>query len=679
MVADARDEAGLPAPAPAGKGGNGGRGQPDLLLPVILLLAFALRVAYVLQSRSSPFFADPRMDALYHTDWARAIAAGQTFVVGPYFRAPLYPWFLGLCFRVFGENFLIPRLLQAGFGTATVALTWLIGREAAGRAVAATAAFGMAVYWIAIYFDGELLLETLYVPLALLALWLSLRLWGRQSFGAAFAAGAAWGVAALARPNHLALLPLLALWVATLAGPSRRRGLALAGALALGTLLPILPVTARNYLVGRDVVLVASQGGVNFWIGNNPKADGNLAVVPGTRADWWGGYRDSIALAETEAGRKLSPSEVSRHYARKAWAFIVGEPRRSLPLLLRKLRLFWTSFELGNNQAEGFLARRYGPVLRWLPLGFGIVAPLGLLGLALSLRSGLRLAPLSGYLVLSSLVVVLFFVNARYRLPVVPVLLVFGAMALRGIFRAARDRRWPRLAAAAAFLVPVAVLVNTIPPAVDTTDAAGLNDLAVLYSQRGERQQALELLREAVALQPGRTDIRRNLGKALLAADRVDEGLTELAAALRRNPDDVEAMEALGETYLRLGRFAEAEAVARQSAARAPANALGHYHLGQALLRTGRLAEAEAPLRRAAELAPDHFNAAYALGSLLERLGRPGEAAVFYGRAVASRGAQPADTWTLIAAQGRVRALRAAGRGGAGDAAERALREHGPE
>ena len=122
MAPDCRD---LTDPAAAATTG-GGRDRVDLLLLAILLLGFALRVVYILQSRSSPFFTDPEMDALYHTEWARAIAAGRTFVAGPYFRAPLYPWFLGLCFRLFGENFLVPRLIQAGFGTATVGLTWTI-------------------------------------------------------------------------------------------------------------------------------------------------------------------------------------------------------------------------------------------------------------------------------------------------------------------------------------------------------------------------------------------------------------------------------------------------------------------------------------------------------------------------------------------------------------------------
>ena len=77
----------------------------------------------------------------------------------------------------------------------------------------------------------------------------------------------------------------------------------------------MLPISAYNRIVGEDWVLIASQAGVNLWIGNNPESDGSTAIVPGTRGGWWEGYHDSIALAEAEAGRTLSASGVSRHYA----------------------------------------------------------------------------------------------------------------------------------------------------------------------------------------------------------------------------------------------------------------------------------------------------------------------------------------------------------------------------
>src|SRR6201999_1789632 len=117
--------------------------------------------------RSSPFFDAPQMDALYHVDWAHAFARGEDFQPGPFFRAPLYPWFLGSLLRAFGDGLLLPRLVQAGFGAAATALVWAIGRRVVDPRAGLIAAAIAASYWVAIFFDGELLLETLAIPLYL--------------------------------------------------------------------------------------------------------------------------------------------------------------------------------------------------------------------------------------------------------------------------------------------------------------------------------------------------------------------------------------------------------------------------------------------------------------------------------------------------------------------------------
>lgn len=111
----------------------------------LVALALAVRIVYVLQMRGSPLFDAPQMDARYHVDWALAFARGEDFQPGPFFRAPLYPWFLGGCFEIFGPSLLVPRLVQATFGAATVALVYALGLRTYGRFVARLAALGTAV------------------------------------------------------------------------------------------------------------------------------------------------------------------------------------------------------------------------------------------------------------------------------------------------------------------------------------------------------------------------------------------------------------------------------------------------------------------------------------------------------------------------------------------------------
>ena len=92
----------------------------------------------------------------------------------------------------------------------------------------------------------------------------------------------ALGLSAIARPNVLLFGPAIVVWLAIVHRREALRALIYVACVTTGCLLVILPITIRNYVVGKDVALIATQGGVNFYIGNNPQADGRTAIVPGT-------------------------------------------------------------------------------------------------------------------------------------------------------------------------------------------------------------------------------------------------------------------------------------------------------------------------------------------------------------------------------------------------------------
>ena len=125
-----------------------GTAWPDVaLLAGIVLFAFALRLIYILQMRESPLFDDPVMDEQYHDQWARAIVAGETYIEGPYFRAPLYAAFLATIYKLFGPGYLVPRLIQAGLGSLSCGVLFLIGRRVFGRAIGSVWLPGIQGLW----------------------------------------------------------------------------------------------------------------------------------------------------------------------------------------------------------------------------------------------------------------------------------------------------------------------------------------------------------------------------------------------------------------------------------------------------------------------------------------------------------------------------------------------------
>jgi tetratricopeptide (TPR) repeat protein len=592
-----------PAPEHARRpDGLGGSGLGWTLgVGAVLLLAFVLRLVYVLQSRSSPLFDAPQMDAAYHLQWARAFAAGEGFQTGePFYRAPLYSWFLGAVLALFGDGLLAPRIAQAVLGTFTAGLTFLIGARAFDRRTGLLAALGVSTSWILIYFDGELLIPTLAVPLQLLALWLSLRLADDRRPVSLALAGAGWGLAAIARPTVLLIVPFVALWAAWRAAPGthlmRRRASALALVLA-GFAVPVLPLTLHNALVAKDPVLISSTGGVNLWIGNNPVSDGSSAVLPGARTDLWGGIQDATLMAEAEAGRKLRPSGVSRHYARKARAHMLAHPGHALRHLAWKLRLAWTSWELGNNTQPEFFARRFGPVVRWLPLSFGILAPLGLVGFVLLTSRRRELFPLWIFLPVQTLGIVLFFVNARFRVPLVPVLCLFATHALLRGLAAFHARSWAPLSVGVVATALLSVVVNTVPKQVDTSDAASLCQLGILAMQREDVQGATQLFEQALAENQRYPYAHRGLGAARMRAGELDVARRHFEAALALLPCDLETLVGLAELALLDPENGDLCAITERLLQCAPQYAGTHYYLGRCLLDPALAAErAGAPL-----------------------------------------------------------------------------------
>lgn len=609
------------------------------ILAAILLCALLVRVVYVLQSRANPFFAEPAMDAGYHLEWARALAAGHTFQPGPFFRAPLYPWFLALCLRVFGENLLLVRLVQALIGTGSCWLAWRVGARAFDTRTGLLAAGIGAGYWMLVYFDAELLLPVLEVPTTLLVALAGLRWRERPGSSRAFQLGLALGAAAIVRPNILLFAPLLGLWL-LYESSARLRTLGFA---VLGLALPIAPITLYNGLVGGDWTLISTQGGVNLWIGNNPQADGASALVPGTRADWWGGYQDSIQQAEAHEGRALKPSEVSDSYARRVREFWAAQPRHALELTLWKLRLFLTDRELGNNQDERFFALHFGPLLRWLPLGYGLLLPLALLGLLLSARRARELFPLYALVPVYAASVVLFFVNARFRMPLVLPLAIFAAHALVCGFDALRARRYAALGAALALASAFWAGVHHVPAGVRQDDAQGWWQLGIHYAQHGDAARALEYFDAALERDPRLARLHRDRGLALANLGRASEAEAELRRALELQRDDPASYDELFGFLAdpARARFAEAREVAQSCVLALPLYGKGHYDLGRAHFELYRQARGDAA-PGAQDLAglqsardafvhalalpaqpQERFNAAFGLGEVERLLGTP--------------------------------------------------------
>lgn len=517
------------------------------LMFLIFTVALTLRLVYVYQLQSSPLFDSPSMDEKYHDDWAQAIAKGETFVEGPYFRAPLYPALLGILYKIVGPCYLAPRIIQAIIGSVSCILVFLIGRLVFHRWIGAVAGLVCSTYWMLIYFDGELLIPTLIVFLDLLLIFLLLvftRIKSTHSYamlGVGLGSGlriGSWvglvlGLSAIARPNVLLFAPFIVFWILYQYRTSLNRALRYVGVVTAGCLLVVIPITVRNYVVGGDTVLISSQGGVNFYIGNNPRSDGRTAIVPGTPGGWWEGYHATIRRAEQASGHKLKSSEVSQYYYQEAFQFIRDEPGAFLSLMGHKLRLFWSRWEIPNNKGIYFWSDQFTPILGWLPLGFAVMAPLGLMGVITCRKRAAELFPLWGFVIIYMLGVILFFCTARYRMPIIPPLVLLGTYGLFELVKDVREKKWSSVSASIVALCVGAALVNIDPVTTPfRNDALSHTSIGAAYLRKKQPGLAEEHFRQALQAQPDYVTARFNLGEIFRKSNRPQQAIEQFHRAL---------------------------------------------------------------------------------------------------------------------------------------------------
>ncbi|MFT7486515.1 MAG: tetratricopeptide (TPR) repeat protein [Candidatus Paceibacteria bacterium] len=641
--------------------------RPGFALGAILLLAFLLRVAYILGSAASPYADDPIMDPLYHLQWAQAFANGESFQPGPFFRAPLYPWFLGAALRLSGENLLLVRLVQALLGTLTTGLGFALARQFFDRRVGLVAAFLIATNWVLIYFDGELLIPALSIPLNLLALWMTTRLAVEVTRKNAFLAGVCWGLAAIARPNVLLFLPACVLWLLWRTRPKPAQALLPSLFLVAGSLLPILPLTAYNATAGEDTVLISSQAGVNLWIGNNPASDGSSAIVPGTRPGWWEGFYDSIRLAEQAEGRTLKPSEVSAHYSARALGFFRYEPGAALRHLLWKLRLFWTDWELGNNADVRFFATQYTPWMAFLPSRLAWLGPLALIGLWLSWRRGSDHFPLWGFTGVYMASVVLFFVCSRFRAPLLPLFAIQAGAALVHGYDQWRAKRFGKVGLGLAVCLLFAAGMQVMPPGLDRSRATGLWALGIHELGQGQPRAAQPYFLAALEENPRSLYALRDLGLAHQQAGELREATERYEQALALKPDDFQTRSSLVDLLLARQQTTQADAIARKGLELSPSFATSYDAMARVLIQLQQYEQAAGVLQQGLEKAPDDLVCNMRLGGLLlQYLSQPCEAADALQRATRGSGMTEALAQGIAGALTQARQACAQSRGAPG-------------
>lgn len=527
---------------------------------VIVLLAVGLivRLVYFLEYRTMLEFLHPTVDALYHHISAKAIAAGALTSSEPFFRAPFYNYFLGLIYALTGDSISAARFIQLLIGSFTAPIVYLLGREVFDRRVGLLAAIAVLLTGDIVYFEGELVLEASAMWLILVSLLLLVRYIKEPSAMTLACLGFSTGLAIIDRPNAIVLLPLV-VWVVWRNGKIDAKSPLLRHALLFTSIMmvPIGLVLLHNVTRSEYAFTIATQGGVNFYIGNNADADGVSAVMPGRLGYNWQ-YADIKYAAEQDMKAKLTSANVSSYYFGLGVKSIMSDPIGWLKLMVKKTYLIFSGDDISNNRnLPAFKSEFF--LFKLLPIGMGVLAPLGLVGLVFCLRKSRESQVLAWFVVLYSLSFIAFFVNSRFRLPLLPILAIFAAALLMECYDRIRNRQIRQTTFVLVGVVVLAVLLNAnlYGMQFDNRQQA-LFSKGNLYLETGDYPRAINSYYEAIAFERPLQQVHLNLGIAFLKSGQLDSAWNHFITEDSLFGGSAEAMNNLAYLYRQTGQTAEA-------------------------------------------------------------------------------------------------------------------------
>ena len=535
--------------------------------------AFVVKLVVLMQLWNHPLLQPHgELDTAYYIALGRRIASeGVLAPIGAFFVSPLYVYFLAAVFAA-GGSLLAAQLIQIGSGrcgggTVVRHRTALVWRTSGSRRRRTRDSDGR----LHVQRGPDPSVSIGSVPRVVCALRAHPDDGGRREHGRARPLAASLGLLALNRPNALvfAVAAAAGVFVSPVAahgGGSDRRGprrwwaRVNRATVLMASLLTVLAANAaRNYAVSGDVVLIASHGGLNLYIGNHDRADGTYTPVPGITPSIAGQAGDSTRVAESSAGRRLSPGEVSDYFAWRAIDWVTEHPADALRLTIRKIGILLNRVDVPLNYSYAFYAREPSSFLRVLAVGPWLLLPFGLVGLFWPALRANRL----GYWVWAMFVpvygaaVVLFFVTDRYRMPLfVPLCATAGAALVR-FFDLVRARQFvPLLLPAGA--VSVAALVAFANLGLDNGIGGEQTRKAVWLVEQGSFDEARRFVEQIANEHSHPGVLRFRVGQALLDAGRHADAAPLLTEAMAIDGPRPAIRLALGEALLNTGRATEA-------------------------------------------------------------------------------------------------------------------------
>ena len=583
---------------------------PTRSIPIsawVFLLVFTVRLLVLVRLSDSPWLVASSGDMKFYSDWALRIAGGNWTDHRAFYGMPGYPFFLGGMFFLLGFDPFSIGLLQAASEAGIAVLLFQMARAVVpgpkGVIVAALAAGSWTFFQPAQAFSAVLLPTTWLVFTFWGIVWWSMQTQSSSFWRPWLGIGLLTGFVAMTVATVLFVLPL----PVAAAMRNLRKPLPIVAAVTLlfgGVFLGTSPCWLHNYLIAKEPVLLSAHSGVNFWVGNNPSANGYPKMPPGLRASQEGMLKDSIRVAETAAGHPLTRANVSRYWSAKANAYIHDRPGEWSRLMLTKFCNFWNAFQYDDLSLvtglsdDGILT----PGLR-----FGVVAALALPGLLFAAGRHRRSLWVLAAVLLHMAALLPVFITERYRLAAVPGLILLAAIGLVELWDtvALREPGWWRWTTAYVAVGIASVWFVSLPQRDESLWSLDCYNSGIKALDSGQVDRAQPKLERAFAYVPDNSEINFVLGNLWLKKHDKARAKWFYMRAIRINPDTVGALNNLAVLEVDEKNWKFADALLSRALRVEPDDAKAHYILSYVKHSAGDNAGASTEIERALKLIPE--------------------------------------------------------------------------
>jgi len=326
----------------------------------------------------------------------------------------------------------------------------------------------------------------------------------------------------------------------------------------------LAPLSMRNlHAVGSVSPLPHNGGIVLHQVYNEQNPQSSIWIPPFVNyshpSEIWRGY---AAEAERRAGRSLSPREVDDYWKEQGLAFIRDQPGQVLGDVARKSLMFLADTEVPNNR---YLAeeRLFSPVLALLPPPMAWLLSAGLAGLVWLGMQDRRWPIIAAPIVISWLIMAVFWAEDRYRFHAAPALALCGGIWITGIAQAvvgvgrgapSARRRLAVLGLLALCIFAVSMeLGRRFPP-----PAVRWDHVVWGYIKMGKTGEARALAERVAVEQPDNGPIVEALGYLAATGRQYEEAVRDYQRAVELRPRSYLAHYNLAKALLALGRRAQA-------------------------------------------------------------------------------------------------------------------------